>query len=419
MLSKIFGVGGSFRNNVLTLITGTAAAQALPVVFSPLLTRLYSPEQFGLFALFVAFSSIFAVLSTGRYELAIILPEKHKKAMNLLILATSLNLFLSLLLFIFIFSFRTDFEAIAWINNSILDFLPLGLLLIGLFQSLTYWFNRVKKYRELSFSRVWQAVFMVSFQLLFPVLFDIEQGLIVGYLIGLFLSIIILVVILVAQYRQYLRFDLKSLLNIGGEYIQFPKFLVFSGFLNVASGQSPIILINKFFTSTYSGYYSLTLRVIAGPMGIIARAIGDVFRQEASEVFSSNGDCTDLFKGTLKKLLLISVLPFSIFYLIADELFVFVFGEAWAVAGVFAKILTPMFFFQFISSPLSSMYIIANKQREDLYLQIAIFSSAVGSFLLGVYFNQGIEVSLILFSSFYSLIYLINIYITYQFSKGS
>ena len=103
MLSKIFGVGGSFRNNVLTLITGTAAAQALPVVFSPLLTRLYSPEHFGLFALFVAFSSIFAVLSTGRYELAIILPEKHKKAMNLLSLATSLNLVLSLLLFIFIF----------------------------------------------------------------------------------------------------------------------------------------------------------------------------------------------------------------------------------------------------------------------------------------------------------------------------
>ncbi len=79
MLSKI-KLKSEFSKNTLTLMIGSALAQVIPIIISPILTRVYTPEEFGIFALYITFISIGASLVTAKYETAILLPKKEENA---------------------------------------------------------------------------------------------------------------------------------------------------------------------------------------------------------------------------------------------------------------------------------------------------------------------------------------------------
>jgi len=87
-----------FSRNVLTLMTGTTIAQAIPIAISPILTRIYTPEDFGVFALFIAIVGFFSVIASARYEQAILIPKKDEDAINIFalgfIIICSISLFL-------------------------------------------------------------------------------------------------------------------------------------------------------------------------------------------------------------------------------------------------------------------------------------------------------------------------------------
>ena len=87
-----------FSKNVLTLMTGTTIAQAIPIAISPILTRIYTPEDFGVLALFVAITSIFGSIANGRYELAIMLPKKDENAINIFALGLIITFSMSFIL---------------------------------------------------------------------------------------------------------------------------------------------------------------------------------------------------------------------------------------------------------------------------------------------------------------------------------
>ena len=136
-----------FSRNVLTLMTGTTIAQAIPIAISPILTRIYSPEDFGMLALFLALFSILSTIATGRYELAIMSPESDDEAKDIV--------FLSILVAIFVFFISTiliwffDVEIAILLGNSEIKnwlyFIPFTVLSFGVYQSIDYWLNRQKK----------------------------------------------------------------------------------------------------------------------------------------------------------------------------------------------------------------------------------------------------------------------------------
>jgi O-antigen/teichoic acid export membrane protein len=133
-----------FTRNVLTLMTGTTIAQAIPIAISPILTRIYSPEDFGVFALFVAITSIFGTIANGRYELAIMLPKKDEDAINIFALGFIITTFISLLLLILVLIFQDKIVDILK-NEDIrvwLYFVPLAVFFVGLYNILNYFNNR-------------------------------------------------------------------------------------------------------------------------------------------------------------------------------------------------------------------------------------------------------------------------------------
>ncbi|MDD3506007.1 MAG: oligosaccharide flippase family protein, partial [Sulfurimonas sp.] len=148
-----------FSKNVLTLMTGTTIAQAIPIAISPILTRIYTPEDFGVFALYVAIASILSVIATGRYEMAIMLPKKDEDAVNIVALSIIISFFVSFISLVIVFIFNAKITNILGnpeISNW-LYFIPITVLLTGVYQSFNYWSNRKKQYKRLAISRVVQS----------------------------------------------------------------------------------------------------------------------------------------------------------------------------------------------------------------------------------------------------------------------
>lgn len=409
----------AYARNVLTLMAGTSLAQAIPVAISPILTRLYSPQEFGRFALYMAVAMIASVLVTGRYELAILLPRQDRDALHIAALAIALSIAISAVMLVIVIIFA--YPVAALLGDATLApwlyWVPASTLLLGVYQSLNYWSNRKAQYKRLAISRTVQSTGVALGQMGSGYAGSGASGLLGGQVAGQVLATSVLARLIWREdIRQIRALKTARSLALAKKYINFPKYLIVAHGFNTASGQMPVLLLSALFNTTAAGFFTLTQRVMAAPMSLVAGALGDVFRQEASQAYIHQGNCEEIYKRTLKRLLLISILPFTIFFYAAPELFAWVFGEQWRTAGEYARILTPMAFMQFNTSPLSSMFMIAEKQRVDLIWQIFLFVLVVVSFLFGKLFADSSR-ALMAFSAAYCVAYAVNGAMTFRFAK--
>lgn len=410
----------AYARNVLTLMTGTSLAQAIPIAISPILTRLYSPEEFGRFALYMAVAMIASVLVTGRYELAILLPRQDRDALHITALAIVLSMVISTALLLIVIFFAQPMAAL--LGDAALApwlyWVPASTLLLGVYQSLNYWSNRKAQYKRLAISRTVQSTGVALTQMGSGYAGGGAAGLVGGQISGQVLATSVLACLIWREdFRQIRALKAARSLALAKKYINFPKYLIVAHGFNTASGQMPVLLLSALFNTTAAGFFTLTQRVMAAPMSLIANALGDVFRQEASQAYIHQGNCEEIYKKTFKRLLLISVAPFAVFFYVAPEFFAWAFGEQWRTAGEYARILTPMAFMQFITSPLSSMFMIAEKQWLDLAWQIFLFVLVVVSFVVGKYFADSAR-ALMAFSAAYCIAYGINGFLTAGFAKN-
>lgn len=406
-----------FSKNVLTLMTGTTIAQAIPIAISPVLTRIYTPEEFGVFALYLSIIMLFSSVVAGKYELSILIPKHEKDAKSLVLLSISISFIVSLVLFIITLIFWEQIINLLK-NNDIKYWLflaPINIFIISTVSILYYYNNRNKNYRLLSSNQILQSSTQGFTNIIFGFITSLKGGLILGTFLGNIISFFYLIFKTKNTFIGF-SFNKYRLYILSKKYIKFPKFMIASGFLENMSAQLPVFMISSFFGSHILGLFSLSQRIVKVPLGIIGSSIGNVFRQEAAKQLNKNGTCRKLFLNTLKKLIIIATIPFVIFYFIAPELFGFVFGKEWYKAGEYAQILTILFYFQFITSPLSNMFMIAQKQQYDLILQIYLVISVFCSFIIGYKIFNSIEYSLYIFTTFYSIKYFIELTLSFKFT---
>jgi O-antigen/teichoic acid export membrane protein len=407
-----------FSKNVVTLVTGTTIAQAIPVLISPVLTRLYSPEDFGIYAVYFSLVMIASVVATAKYEMAIVLPKTDDEARRVLSLSVLMSMISSAILLSIILVAYPFIDERMMKEKFILLLLPAGVFLIGLSQSLHYYFNRHGRYKSLVKGRILRSTAYSLSAVLFGLFKPAGAGLVVSDTSGYFANNIFLWF----KHKGLLKtseFRWNELTMVAKRYINFPKYLIVSGFFEKGSGQAPVLFLNNLFSSTAgAGYFSLAQRMIITPADLISRAISDVFREKAGRDFANSGNCRSIFLSTFKKLLFLGVISFGIGYFIIEDLFRIVFGEAWAQAGVYAQIMMPMFFFQFVVSPLSIVFVIAEKQKYDLMMQALLLLMVAASFLVGHFYFGSIKTAIKLFTFVYSVKYLIEFLLAYRFSRG-
>lgn len=420
MIKKIYNKyykNSEFGRNVLTLMTGTTFAQAIPIVISPLLSRLYTPSDFGTLGVYMAIVMLFSPIASCKYDFAILIPQEMNDAEHLVFLSIMISIITSFILLCAIIFF-IDPIIMHLQNESVRYWLyicPLHIFTVSVTNILYFWQNRNQKYKIIANNQIIKSTSQGLLSILLGLLSNISFGMIIGSILS---SIISMFNMIKKCFRSFNKavFSWEELYKQFKKYIHFPGYLVPSGFLENLSSQLPILMLGSFFGSHVVGLFYLSQRIIRIPIGIIGASIGNVFRQKASVEFANSGNCRLLFLKILKLLVLLSFIPFLFFYLIAPYLFSFIFGNEWTLAGEYARILTVTFFLQFITSPLSNMFLIAEKQKYDLIMQIYLSVTVFLSFYIGYKIFNSVKISLYLFSVVYSLKYIIELLLSYKFT---
>ena len=401
-----------FSRNVLTLMTGTTIAQAIPIAISPILTRIYTPEDFGLLALFVAITSIFGSIANGRYELAIMLPEKDEDAINIAALSLLIAIVFSVLLLILVIFFNNRITGLMG-NSEIglwLYFVPFVVFMTGLYNVLNYLNIRKKLYIDIARANIYKSVGMAMVQIGVGIIKTGASGLLLGQIVSHFISNLRLGKNTLINYNiKNLSWSIQKKMAI--KYIKFPKYSLWAGLANTSSAHVTSILVYIVYNLSTLGFYSLTQRAMAMPASLIGSAIGQVFFQEASEEKKLTGTAVNSFKKTLRNLFFSGALVFFVLFWFVEDIFTLVFGEEWRVAGHYAKILIPLFFVQFFVSPLTMMNVIFNKNEVGMYWQfILLFLQLTLIFIahvLSMSFESYLNMMVVIISLHYLLILLI------------
>lgn len=417
MLNK-FKPKSEFSRNVLTLMTGTTIAQAIPIAISPILTRIYTPENFGVFALFIAISSIFGSIANGRYELAIMLPKKDEDAINIFALGFIITCVLSLLL-LFLIIFFHDYFIYLLGNDDIsiwLYFVPISVFFIGSFNILNYFNTRKKYYKDIANTIIIKSIITAVIQLGFGLIKSGVGGLVSGQLISQIFANMRLLKNIIEKKILISSISKVKIIALSKRYKDFPKFSILAILANTLSFHLTNILISSYFSLSTLGFYSLVQRLLGMPSSLIGNSIGQVFFQEASKEKEETGKAINSFTNTLIKLLIIGIPSFGILFFIVEDLFAFVFGEKWRQAGIYAKIILPLFLVQFIVRPLMIIDTVFEKQKFYLTSQIFYFIMI----MIILYLNKNLSFDNVLYDImvYSSVYYLVYLYILNLFAKG-
>ena len=416
---------GDYTKNIVKVFSGSVISQAIYFITIPIIANIYGPSEYGLYATFFASVNILAILSTASFESTIVLPKKEKIANYLFDISYLVN-FSTLLIFTLLIiitpldilntisKFNTDSKLIFYI-------LPLSVFYFASFKILNNAIIRKKKFSALATNKVIRTMSFALMAICFSYYSNIAESLIFSLLLSHFFSNIFLIKSLKKRVRTFSYFSKKILKNLkyyANKFRKFPMFLLPSTFINVFCSYLPIFIFLWFFDSKSSGYFSFVVSILSIPISLLSSAILDVFKEKASSDYRDKGNCIKIYTETIKKMLIVAFIPFLILFFFNDYLINLFFSSEWYGAGIFITLLTPMFFFKFISSPLSFVFIITGNQKEDFYWHIYIFFSNIIVLYYGALYLSNIEYILTLYSLNYSIIYLIYIFRSYRLSKG-
>ncbi len=362
-MTKIFKIKSEFKRNIITMFTGTVISQAIPIAISPILTRIYSPEQFGLFALYTSIIALLLLMSTGSYEMAIMLPKKDEDAKYMIYACLFVALFISIFFLTFFYFFAKDIVVYLG-NEDILLWLyisPFLIIFLALLQSLNIWNSRKKRYKILANNKILNTSSIGVSQITLGSIVVSNFGLIMGHILGQIVSIITLLKTSLKNDRLIQNFKYKKMFLLMLHYKKFPLFTLPNSIVDGVRLAGINILISKYFSTAILGQFSLAWRMVQAPASMITAAISPVLYQKTST--TPKKDLSKLVQQFLLKASLVSLPIFIIIYFFASDIFVFVFGEQWFEAGLIASSLTPWLFLNFLTSPISSIYIIIDKQQ--------------------------------------------------------
>jgi len=406
-----------FYKNILTLFKGSILSQFIPLLISPIITRLYSPREFGVLALFSSISVILGSIVNGRYEQALVLVKSEDEARHLTILSLLISCVISfvfLLIFIlfkpFLLVFFNEPELGNWIY-----FIPLVILSIGVYNTLNYYELRKKNFISISKSEVYRSASFASIQLTLPYLKSGIFGLIIGKIIS---SLVAPFYLWKISKFEVGKVNTSLLIVLAKRYIDFPKFTNFSILLNNMSINAINLLIPILYSTTLLGLYSLMYKVLAAPFAFIGNSINQVFLEDAVRQKNDTGHAFNLTKRMVLQLSLVSFLFFGVAFFIVEDLFAFIFGEEWKMSGVYAKYLIPFFMFKFIASPLTSIHTAFEKQKLSFTLQFIMFVISMSTIFYAYIYSYSFEQYLLLFSVLMSIFYMFRITIILRISKN-
>lgn len=401
---------GSFLRATLVLVSGTAVAQLVALAALPFITRLYTPEDFAVFAVFVAVVQFVSVIACLRLELAIPLPEDDADAMNLLALSLGFALITTLLAALYVYFLpgqlsrllgQAQIEPLLWL-------VPPTILAAAVYSATQFWATRRKHFSAISGTRLVQALAGAGTQVGAGLAGLVPGGLLLGHAVQSGSGIVTLSRKIYSEDRETIRLispaRMRSQWN---RYINFPKYSVADALAQIANAQIPIIVIAAVAAGPEAGYLVLAARVLQAPMSMIGAAVAQVFSSHASQA-QRDRELSSITMRSVSGMVKLGAGPITFLAIVAPELFSLLFGSEWRRAGELARWLAPGIMLQVLASAIGSTFFVMDRQRRALGIQLMGAAIRIGSVVGAAAWASGslVEAYAIAGAVFYS-IYLI------------
>lgn len=399
------------KNNTLksifTLMSGAVLAQIIPVIMSPILTRIYSVNAFGVYAIYNSILIIFVSFANFKYDIAVINCEKEEEAKSLIIGCMIVTTLVAVGFFILGYLYISFFE-VNLLSKEILALISISIWGLTNVLTLTVWMNRCGLMKEIAIGQVIYGSIYAITSYGFGIL-NFENGLVLGFMLGhgIQLLYMFLSILKKTNYRD-IKYDINTIKEALIKNKNYPKYNIGAAILNTCSTQLPIIAIAFLYSDIISGEYAMSIRLVNMPMILIGVAIGNVYLKQASQMFNQK-DKEELKRITianLKWLSLIGAVTMGVLIFFGEELFGIFLGEQWRRAGMYSQILAPMFFINFIVSPISHLFNILGAQKKFLKMNLELFLGRFFGIILGYILFKDVGMSLIIMSLVGTIVYL-------------
>jgi len=380
----------SFVKNMLVIMTGSAIAQVISFALTPIISRLFSPAEFGVFGSFDAILGIISAAATLEYSQAIMLPKEKENAINLLAFAFVCTFSMGSLCLLFcIFAPITVNSILKTDGVWPLALLVLATLVTGANQSCQAWAVRAKAFKRTSASQVIRSLSSNGLKIGFGYLKGGAPGLILSNVIANILASINLVRVLLpdlAELRGHIRWSLMK--RLAREFRDFPMYSATQGVINALSSGLPVLLLTRFYGIAVAGAYAFGVSVLLVPMGFLLTALRQVLFQKACESQHRGASLASLYIKTTAGLFAMALLPSLVLFLWAPQIFTWVFGSQWQVAGDLARSLIIWLAVVFCNLPAVLFARIIRIQRFVFFYDLVLLAARASTLLLGgIYLN--------------------------------
>lgn len=424
MNSKIIKLKNKpFVRNVIIMASGTAAAQALVMALSPIITRLYGPEAFGLLGVFMSIVSIVAPIAALTYPIAIVLPKYDKEAKGLIHLSLYISFGIASLVGVILLLFSRPIVKLFQIEviAPFLYLIPLVILFSGFLQVAEQWLIRTKQFAITAKVTFFQSLILEGSKVGIGFFHPIATVLVVLSTLGHALRALMMIIgAKHSNYKELNESDEESLSikELVKKYNDFPLFRAPEVFINAVSQGLPILMLASFFGPASAGFYSIGRTALGLPSQLIGKSVGDVFYPRISKAANDGENLTVLIKKTTLALLVIGVIPFGTVVIFGPWIFSFVFGADWLIAGEYARWIAIWALFSFINRPSVMSMPVLSAQAFHLKFTVLMLLTRTIILVIGYYVFSSDLVAVALYSVSGALLNVILILFSLRISKS-
>ena len=376
-----------FLKNTLTLFTGTMLAQIIAVTSYPFLSRIYSPENFGVLASVMAIASIIIPAASLRYESAIVIEKDNDSAVNLQRLCISL-LFCSSLLLLLVLFFYPDILFLNIEKKSAGTYIYYSIPILFLFGFINILFsrlNRESRYKLLGSAHIVRRLTLVFSQIIFSLFGIASIGLILGNILGAFVAILFILIFGKDIFSNLLSGDALNK-EVALRYADFPKYAAPQSFVNAFSAQMPILAFATYYGAGIVGSLYLAMKIVQIPLTVMGQAVRTVFLKHAADNRENIPKIYSYLSKITLVLILLIVPPAVVLFYYGPILFEIIFGDNWREAGTFSAWLIIWFGGNFIQQPTRALFTVFEMQRTLLMIEIFLGISRFLTLVISILF---------------------------------
>lgn len=409
----------SFFNSIMILISGSAIAQIVTLLVSPIMTRLFTTGELGIYTLVLSANTMFGASLSLRYDMTIVSEEDENSALELVKLSGILCVFTSFLISVGYYVYFLHCHEVGIGRGRIALFIFIQNILTGFINILISYNNRYREYKLITSVYILRIVVQNVGIIISGCLKMGATGLILSQIIGYFFGVGKQSEKIRSKKSNWLKIRSKEMLDLAKVHKKQALFSTPAALLNGCSYSIINFFINALFGVEVLGLYSISFRVLGLPISVIGANVSKVYFERACREKESVGNFSKCFKQTLFLMISVAVIMLFLMRYIVPKLIGIIFGEQWQQAGMYIKILAPMFTLRFIASSINGSSILVGKQKMDLYIQTGLLIVAVGSFIITNCMNGSVESFFELINTGYSFIYIAYICVCGWFSKAS